>query len=121
MQYCIRVLLAFEDDYRTYREVFAAGIQILRPHLEVDTSSLEALGERIERFDPHLVICSQPNTVDPGGRAAWIELSVDPHQPSTICVGGHYSERAKPSLDLLLEIIDRVEGLVEANNDLRGC
>ena len=88
MQHCIRVLLAYEDEYRAYREVISAGIQIVRPHVEVDISSLEALGESIERFDPHLVICSQPNTVDPGGRPAWVENSVDHlRMPSTICVG----------------------------------
>ena len=122
MQYCIRVLLAFEDDYRTYREVFAAGIQILRPHLELDTSSLEALGERIERFDPHLVICSQPNTVDPGGRPAWVENSVNHvRMPSKICVGGHSLKRADLSFEMLLEIIDRVEKLVQTDNYRRGC
>jgi hypothetical protein len=32
----------------------------------------------VARFDPQLVICSQPNTVDPGGRPAWVELPPDP-------------------------------------------
>jgi hypothetical protein len=117
----IRVLVALEDDYRAYREVITAGIQILRPHAEVETASLEALGERIERFDPHLVVCSLPNAVDPGGRLAWVELSVDPLQPSKICVGGRYSERTNPTLDVLLAVIDEVEELVQTNTDLRGC
>ena len=122
MQHCIRVLLAYEDEYRAYREVISAGIQIVRPHVEVDISSLEALGENIERFDPHLVICSQPNTVDPGGRPAWVENSVDHVQmPSTICVGGHCSKRADLSFEMLLEVIDGVEELVLTNNYRRGC
>ena len=94
---------------------------MFRPHIEVDTSSFEGLGESIERFDPHLVICSQPNTVDPRRRPAWIELSLDPLQPSKICVGGRYSERTNPTLDVLLEFIDEVEELIQTNNDLRGC
>jgi hypothetical protein len=122
MQHCIRVLLAYEDEYRAYREVISAGIQIVRPHVEVDISSLEALGENIERFDPHLVICSQPNTVDPGGRPAWVENSVDHlRMPSTICVGGHSSKRADLSFEMLLEVIDGVEELVQTNNYRRGC
>jgi F420-dependent methylenetetrahydromethanopterin dehydrogenase len=121
MQYGTRVLVALEDDYRAYREVIAAGIRMLRPHVEVDTSTLEALRERIERFDPHLVICSQPNTVDPGGRPAWIMLSLDTRQPSTICVGGHYSELTNPTLEVLLGVIDEVEELLQTNDDLRGC
>jgi hypothetical protein len=55
--------------------VIAACIRILRPHAEVETATLDTLGEEVERSDPELVICSGPNTVDPGGRIAWIELS----------------------------------------------
>ena len=122
MQHCIRVLLAYEDEYRAYREVISAGIQIVRPHVEVDISSLEALEESIERFDPHLVICSQPNTYDPGGRPAWVENSVNNvRMPSTICVGGHCSKRADLSFEMLLEVIDGVEKLVQTENYRRGC
>jgi len=121
MQNGIRVLIAIEDDYRAYREVLAAGIQMFRPHVEVDSSSLEALRERIQRFDPHLVICSQPNTVDPGGRPAWIKLSLDTLQPSTICVGGDFSERTNPGLEVLLAVIGEVEELIRMNENLQGC
>src|SRR3712207_5623128 len=72
----MRILVVFEDDYRTYREVLAVGIRLLRPRAEVETASLEELGERIERFDPDLVICGGCEAVDSGGRPAWVELSV---------------------------------------------
>jgi F420-dependent methylenetetrahydromethanopterin dehydrogenase len=117
----MRVLVAFEDDYRAYREVIAATIGVLRPHAEVQAASLEALGERIERFDPHLVVCSRPNTWDPGGRLAWVELSVDLLRPTKICVGGSYSERINPTLEVLLMVIDEVEELIRMNEDLQGC
>jgi hypothetical protein len=117
----VRVLVAFEDDYRAYREVIAAGIQVLRPHIEVQAASLEALGERIERFDPHLVVCRRPDTVDPGGRLAWVELSVDLLRPAKICVGGRYSERINPTLVVLLTVIDEVEELIGMKEDLQGC
>jgi hypothetical protein len=69
-----------------------------------------------------LVICSQPNTVDPGGRPAWVENSVSQlRMPSTICVGGHCSKRADLSFEMLLEVIDGVEELVQTNNYRRGC
>jgi hypothetical protein len=122
MQIQMRVLLAFEDDYRAYRGVIAAAIQILRPQAEVvETAGLEALREEIERFDPQLVICSRPNTVDPGGRPAWVELPMDPLRPTRVCVGGRYSERTTPTLDMLLGVIDEVEELIRTNEDLGGC
>jgi hypothetical protein len=115
------ILVAFEDDYRAYRDMIAAAIWMLRPHIEVATSGLERLGEHIERFDPQLVICTRANTVDPGGRPAWVELSVDPLEPTKVCIGGRYSERTNLTLEALLGVIDEVEELVRTNGGLGGC
>ena len=56
----MRILVCLENDYRTYREVIAAGIDILRPHTEVVTAELDVLKEEVRHFDPHLMICSLP-------------------------------------------------------------
>jgi|SRR5215210_5119132 len=109
----MRILVAFEHNYRAYRETIAAAIRVLRPGVEVETISLEVLREHIERFAPHLVICSQSNTIDAGSRLAWVELSLDPLHPSKICVGRRYSERTNPTLGMLLEVIDEVEELTQ--------
>ena len=115
------ILVAFEADYRAYREVIAAAIRILRPHAEVETTTLDTLGDEVGRFDPELVICTRPNTVDPGGRIAWVELSVDPTRPTKVCVGGRYSESTNPRLEVLLAVIDEVEELIQTNTNLKGC
>jgi hypothetical protein len=107
--------VAIEDDYRVYRETIAAGIKVLRPHVQVATVRLEALEAEMTRFDPHVVICSRPTTARPGGQVAWVELSLEPTRPSVICVGGRYSKRHNPSVDVLLEVIDEAERL--AGND----
>ena len=134
----MRILVAFAHNFRAYRETIAAAIRVLRPGVEVETTSLETLGEHIERFDPHLVIGTQSSAVVPGSRPAWVELSLDPLQPSKVCVGGRYSERTNATLgmlleviddveeltqtiDMLLEVIDDVEELIQTNNDFRGC
>ncbi len=117
----MRILVAFEDDYRTYREVLAASIRILRPHVEVGSASLEELADEIERLNPHLVVCSRPNTVDPGGRIAWVELSIESTRPSKACVGGRYRESANPTLEVLLAVIDEVEELIRTNDPFRRC
>jgi hypothetical protein len=61
----IRVLVAFEDEYRTFRDVIAAAIGASRPHIEVATAGIEALAEEIARFDPQMVVCNRPNTLNP--------------------------------------------------------
>jgi hypothetical protein len=117
----MRILISFEAAYLAYQGVIAASIRILRPHTEVETTTLDALGEEVECFDPELVICSRPNTVNPGGSLAWIELSIDSTRPSKVCVGGRYSESTNPTLEVLLAVIDEVEEFIRVNNHLVGC
>jgi hypothetical protein len=120
-----RILIAFEDEYRAYREAIAAAIRVLRPRAQVETAGLDALAEEVERLDPHLVICSRPNTVDPRGRPAWVELPIDPTRPARVCVGGRYSERTNPTMEVLLGVVDEVEEQLtrtEGGGDLLlGC
>ena len=113
--------MAFEDLYRSYQGVIAAAIRVLRPRTEVQTTTLDELSEEVRRSDPDLVICSRPNTVDPDGRLAWVELSIDPTRPTRVCVGGRYSESSNPTLEVLLAAIDEVEELVGTNDLFRRC
>ena len=94
-----------------YGDVIAAGIQIQRPRDEIETAGLDELGEQVKRFDPQVVVCSQPNTVEPGGRIAWVQLPLDPTQPTKICVGGRHSELERyVQLHLAVESNHRSEG-----------
>jgi F420-dependent methylenetetrahydromethanopterin dehydrogenase len=104
----IHILVALEDDYRAYRETIAAVLRVLRPHAEVKSTTLEALEDELERFDPQVVICGGHEGAEPDGRPAWIELSLDPTQPTKISVGGRYLERTDPSVEELLDVIDEV-------------
>jgi hypothetical protein len=104
--------VVFEGDYRAYRDVIAAGIRILRPRVEVETADLEALEEEVARFEPQVLICSRPKPVDSGVRPVWVELPMDPTQPTKVSVGGRFCERTNPTLEELLGIIDKVEQLI---------
>lgn len=117
----MRVLVAFEDDYRGLRELVAFAFRATRPRDEVETIDPGALAESVARFDPHLVISSVPNVVDPGGRAAWVELSPDPERPSKVCVGGRHSEPLNPSLADLLSIAQESEKLIGDERRPRAC
>ena len=55
----IRVLVAFEDQYRAYREVIGAAIRVLRPQVDVTTTGLDDLEAEVARLDPLVVMCSQ--------------------------------------------------------------
>ena len=116
-----RILIAFEDEYRAYREFMAGAVRVHRPRVEVTVTGLGTLGEEVARFDPHLVICSHPNIVDPGGRPAWFELPPDPEQLAEICMGGEHSETHNPALEEMLWVIDETERLVRKKQYLGNC
>ncbi len=100
--------------------MLATAFEALHPRAEAATADLGALAREIERFDPHMVVCSTPNTVDSGSRLAWVELSLDAAQPTKVCIDGRRSKTLRPTLDVLLALVDEVESLVQANGS-PGC
>jgi hypothetical protein len=98
-QLAIRILVAIEDVYRVYREVIAAGIQVMRPQHEVASSGLEDLEGEIARLDPLLVVCSQDKPASISPEVAWVKAPIEafPHTSDLL------------TLDKLLTIIDDLE------------
>jgi hypothetical protein len=70
----MRILISYEEAYRVYSDALERAISGLHLEVEVAACSLAEIGDQVESFDPHLVVSSRPNTVDPGGRAAWYRL-----------------------------------------------
>jgi hypothetical protein len=83
----MRVLIAYKDSHRAYGEALERAIRGLRPSVEVSLVQARELGGEVGSLDPHLVVSGKLNTVDPGGRAAWVTLSEEPEEPSEVCVG----------------------------------
>ena len=123
----MRILVAFDDDYRAYADALSKAIGVARPHLNVTPVGLEALQTQVARLDPHLVICSLPNPASPEQEdeeegkllLAWVELSVDPHLPSQFCVDNRRWESLNPSLEELLDVVDETKLLVLSSSSSR--
>jgi hypothetical protein len=69
--------VAFEDEYRTYREVIAAGIHILRPNVEVTTTDPANLEAEVARLDPQVVISSVDKPAGLRADVAWAKVPID--------------------------------------------
>jgi hypothetical protein len=117
----VRILISYEESHHVYGDALERALRGLRPGAEVESCGLGSLGRRVEGFDPDLVVSSRPNTVDPGGRAAWYRLSHEPGEPSEACLGGRRWRRPNPTLDDLLSFIGEVEALVLREHDPNGC
>lgn len=117
----IRVLISFEEEYRSFRDTIAEAFRALRPGDEVEVSGLGTLGEEVTCFKPHLVIASLPNAFDPDGQVAWVQLSPDPDRPSKVCVGGRHSQALNPSMQDLLSVAGEAEALIGDGYHPRPC
>src|ERR671915_2409736 len=117
----MRILISYEQSYHVYSDALERAISGLRPAADVAACSLAEIGEQLESFDPHLMVSSGPNTVDPGGRAAWYRLSPEPDEPSEACLGGRRWRGAHSPLEELVVFIDEVEGPVCSGGEMGGC
>jgi hypothetical protein len=112
----MRVLVAFEDNYRAYREVIAAGLRIHHDQYEVATSTVEALAEQIERYCPDVVICGGAEDAEVAGVLCWIELTVVPTELTKIRLGECRWEMTNPQLETLVGIIEKADQAQSAVN-----
>lgn len=106
----MRILVALGDEYRSYREVIAAVIKILRPHAEVAATGVEALTQEVARFDPQVIISSRPKTAIQSPTITWVKVPTDDvTQPTEFWLGERQWETTKPPLEMLLAVIDETE------------
>ena len=89
--------------------MIAAGLRIVRPGAEVKSTTIEALEEGLERFDPQMVIYGGYEDVEEYCGPAWIELSLNFTQPTKISIDGGALERIKPGVAALVEISNEVD------------
>jgi hypothetical protein len=117
----MRILISYEESYYVYSDALERAISGLHPEVEVAACSLAEIAEQLESFDPHLVVSSGPNTVDPGGRVAWYRLSPEPEEPSEACLGGRRWQRLNPPVEELVSFIDEVEAFVRSGREVGSC
>jgi hypothetical protein len=113
----MKVILAFEAEYRTYMEAIAAAIREFRPDIGVVavTGGSEDLEAVVERIEPQLLICSHPVPENPADkRLALIELSPDSAQPTNFRVGERHWQSTNPTLGEILSMVDETKGLFRA-------
>ena len=120
----MRVLLAFEEEYRIYMEAMQAAIRAFRPEVELQVvaaaADAEELAAALGRADPHLlVICNCPPSSDNllDTRPARIELSPEPDRPSRFRVGERIWESENPTLGEILPVIEETKKLLRTSQE----
>jgi hypothetical protein len=106
-----RVLIAYEEAYLAYAQAFGAAVRLAEPLAEVKFSGLHDLWAEVNRFEPHLVISSQPTDAIPW-IGAWFRLSQEPNEPSEFRIGEEVRTCTNPGLGALGRVVEAVGGLV---------
>jgi hypothetical protein len=136
----LRILVSFDDTYRSYRILIARALRKLRPHLEVRHAPLDDLDAQLRFFEPHVVVCSLPKgeansaakgeangAEDPiasaagASRGAWVAAPIDTSRPAEICLDGEVWNTDGPPLSEVLEIIDETEARLSEGRLVGGC
>ena len=113
----MRVLVAFEDEYRVYSAAITGAVRRARPTDKVVMANIGVLEREVRGFTPHLIISSLPAPTNYSGEwFSWVRLSLDPNRPSEICVEGNCRESLNPGLGELLCVLEETEGLLVGSN-----
>lgn len=106
----MRVLVAYEEVYRSYRDAIVLAIKDHRPHFAVLDATLRELEAALERLEPHAVVCSRPSAEYPsGGKGAWVELPIEPTRSGDVCIGGDHEGAVNLELEEVLSALDETE------------
>ena len=111
MMETLRILIA--NGPRSYREVIAAAVQALRPHIGVSTSEPDDLDGELARFKPHLVVCSQLTEPVRRAASAWVVLYPDGANHALLSVAGQQRTVADLQFDDLLAVVDQTAALAQ--------
>ena len=122
----VRVLVAFEDVRSVYAEVIVRAICVLRHTPEVRSAALGELERELIRFDPHVVVCSQPNGEHPGARGAWVQIPTDDEvfdeeRLAQVCLDGERWRSDGPPLAELLDVIDQTQSRLREGSLTEAC
>jgi hypothetical protein len=103
----MRIVVANEP--RSYREVIAAAVQALRPHIEVILVRPDSLEREVNRLEPQLVVCSELTPAVQERPLAWIMLYPEGKTETIISISGRTTTVGDLEFDRLLALIDEAE------------
>jgi hypothetical protein len=113
----MRVLLAFEERHGTHMDAVRRAIRGYRPRAEVVVTLPGALEGEIERLEPHIIVCESPIPETPVPKwRAYIELSIEPAQPSRFRVGQQRWESLNPGLAELMAVVADAQRLLGSSS-----
>lgn len=101
-----KTVIVLANEPRSYREVIAAAIQSLRPHLEVLVVEPESLDSVVTSLSPDLLICSTLTETLRREARAWVELYPGGEQLATVSLGGTIYTSEGLELEQLLSVVD---------------
>ncbi|HET8522394.1 MAG TPA: hypothetical protein VFL82_04115 [Thermomicrobiales bacterium] len=104
-----RIIIANEP--RFYREVIAAGLKLLRAHIEITVVDPADIIASVAQLQPQLLVCSELTDSLAAASPTWILLPIDDRDPVVFNVGGERTTSGSIEFQDLLSAIDLAEQL----------
>lgn len=121
----MRLLIVTERHHRSYREVLVHVLAAVRPRLEVESAAPEEFEERLQRFDPHVVLCGLEDCARREGPIAWVDLAYDDsrtiRRPERAWVAGRNHELPNTTLEDLLWVLEEAEAALASGSGAPGA
>ena len=107
----MRILVAIKP--RVYREVLALSLQHYRPEDEVLISLPETLEGEVERFKPHLVVCTEGAVPDIlSGVLCRVEIMFSDGLDARIGLDGQVTDAKDVGTQDLFALVDQTETMI---------
>ncbi len=100
---------------RMYREALALAVHRHRPDFEVRMTAPEDVYEEMGRFNPHVLVRSDDDDLDPlllEHVPCWVEVMYTDSMNAKIGVDGSIEEVSDAAMDDLLRVVDEAEQLI---------
>jgi hypothetical protein len=94
-----------------YREAIAHSVRQRRPGFEVRTAPPEAVEEEVRVFEPHLLVSTGTDGIDPGvlvGVPCWVEVQYSDSMDAKIYLEGRVEKVKNISTEELVRVADEV-------------
>ena len=109
----VRVLVANEPC--AYREVLAAAVLLLRPHLDVRIVAPGDVDGAVHRLAPHLVVCSRLSPAVLTSPLGWVLLYPGGQGRGVLSMAGRRTTTRSVEFAWVLDALDQTERLLQMN------
>ena len=101
--------IAIANEPFAYRDVLCFTLRMLRPDVVIHDPEPEDLVAIVDRYAPHLVICSRESLIPPSLERAWLVINQNGNARAILAMKSSRAEVDNVDFEGLMALISRAE------------